>query len=514
MSKAFYVTTPIYYVNDVPHIGHAYTTIAADAIARFRRLKGDKVFFLTGTDEHGQKIERTAEARGEKPIELADRVVKGFQNLSQVLNITNDDFIRTTEKRHERAVVEIFKRIEDAGDIYLDEYEGWYDVRNEAFITDTQYEEIMELPEEKRPLIERVKEESYFFRLSRYQDRLLEHYRKFPGFVQPGYRMNEVSRFVEGGLKDLSVSRTTFNWGIPVPGNPRHVIYVWFDALTNYITGAGFPDDPERFTGIWPADIHLVGKDILRFHAVFWPAFLMSAKIPLPKTVFAHGWWTVEGEKMSKSLGNVVDPYQMADEFGADVFRYFLLREIPFGQDGDFSKNAIVSRVNGDLANGLGNLVSRTLGMLERYRGGKIPAAGPLGGSENAIHDAALSLIGQVEEVMNETAFHKALGAIWEFIALVNRYVDEEAPWTLAKEKKEERLDTVLFTISRSIGVISILICPFMPSSSEEIWKRLGSPEPFSSLRLPDAGNPDLIKPGQAVVKGSSLFPRYEEKTL
>ncbi|MCI0482916.1 MAG: methionine--tRNA ligase, partial [Candidatus Dadabacteria bacterium] len=323
MSKAFYVTTPIYYVNDVPHIGHAYTTIAADAIARFRRLKGDNVFFLTGTDEHGQKIERTAEARGEKPIELADRVVKRFQNLSQALNITNDDFIRTTEKRHERSVVEIFKRIEDAGDIYLDEYEGWYDVRNEAFITDTQYEEIMELPEEKRPLIERVKEESYFFRLSRYQDRLLEHYRKFPGFVQPGYRMNEVVRFVEGGLKDLSVSRTTFNWGIPVPGNPRHVIYVWFDALTNYITAAGFPDDPERFADIWPADIHLVGKDILRFHAVFWPAFLMSAKIPLPKTVFAHGWWTVEGEKMSKSLGNVVDPYQMADEFGADVFRYF-----------------------------------------------------------------------------------------------------------------------------------------------------------------------------------------------
>lgn len=513
MSKAFYVTTPIYYVNDVPHIGHAYTTIAADAIARFRRLKGEKVFFLTGTDEHGQKIERTAEARGEKPIELANRVVKRFQNLSQALHITNDDFIRTTEKRHEKAVTEIFKRIEDAGDIYLSEYEGWYDVRNEAFITDTQYEEIMSLPEDKRPVIEKVKEESYFFRLSNYQERLLEHYSKFPEFVQPGYRMNEVARFVEGGLKDLSISRTTFNWGIPVPGNPGHVIYVWFDALTNYLTAAGFPDDPERFNDIWPADIHLVGKDILRFHTVYWPAFLMSAKLPLPKTVFAHGWWTVEGEKMSKSVGNVVDPYQVADEFGADVFRYFLLREIPFGQDGDFSKNAMVSRVNGDLANGLGNLVSRALGMIERYRGGKIPKPGPTGGSEEAVAEGSLLAIKLVENAMDETAFHKALGAIWDFIALVNKYVDEEAPWVLAKEKKEERLDTALWTVSRSIAVISILISPFMPVSSEEIWKRLGSQEPFNSLTLSSLKEGGLIKPGQAVSKGSSLFPRYEEKS-
>jgi len=513
MSKAFYVTTPIYYVNDVPHIGHAYTTIAADAIARYRRLKGDKVFFLTGTDEHGQKIEMTAEANGEKPIELANRVVKRFEKLSQALNITNDDFIRTTEKRHERSVVEIFKRIEEAGDIYLDQYEGWYDVRNEAFITDTQYEEIMELPAEKRPIIERVKEESYFFRLSRYQDRLLEHYGRFPEFVQPGYRMNEVARFVEGGLKDLSISRTTFNWGIPVPGNPKHVIYVWFDALTNYITGAGFPDEPERFASIWPADIHLVGKDILRFHAVFWPAFLMSAKIPLPRTVFAHGWWTVEGEKMSKSLGNVVDPYQMAEEFGADVFRYFLLREIPFGQDGDFSKNAIVSRMNGDLANGLGNLVSRTLGMLERYRGGIIPAPAAFGSSESYIAEASRSLVGEVDGAMSEIAFHKALGAVWEFIALVNKYVDDEAPWTLAKEKNDKRLDTVLWTICRSIGVVSILISPFMPASAEEIWRRLGSLKPFSSLRLHDAGDQDLIRAGQISSKGASLFPRYEEKS-
>ncbi|MCZ6469340.1 MAG: class I tRNA ligase family protein, partial [Candidatus Dadabacteria bacterium] len=276
MSKSFYVTTPIYYVNDVPHIGHAYTTIAADVIARFNRLQGNKVFFLTGTDEHGQKIERTAESNGEKPIELADRVVKRFQNLSDALNITNDDFIRTTEKRHKSAVEEIFRRIEESGDIYLSEYEGWYDVRNEAFITETQYEGIMSLPEEKRPTIEKVKEESYFFRLSKYQDPLLEYYKEHPEFVQPNYRLNEVTRFVEGGLKDLSVSRTTFTWGIPVPDNSNHVIYVWFDALTNYLTGVGFPSDERMFNENWPADVHLVGKDILRFHAVYWPAFLMS----------------------------------------------------------------------------------------------------------------------------------------------------------------------------------------------------------------------------------------------
>ncbi len=511
MPKTFYVTTPIYYVNDVPHIGHAYTTIAADVIARFKRLKGDSVFFLTGTDEHGQKIEMTAESRGEKPIELADRVVKRFQNLSHALNITNDDFIRTTEKRHEKAVVEIFKRIEAAGDIYLSEYEGWYDVRNEAFITETQYEEIMSLPEDKRPAIEKVKEESYFFRLSRYQEPLLEHYAKFPEFVRPEYRLNEVARFVEGGLKDLSISRTTFNWGIPVPGDPKHVIYVWFDALTNYLTGAGFPGDHERFDNIWPADIHLVGKDILRFHAVYWPAFLMSANLPLPRTVFAHGWWTVEGEKMSKSVGNVVDPYQVADEFGADVFRYFLLREIPFGQDGDFSKSAIVSRVNGELANGLGNLVSRTLGMIGRYREGRVPGPGEVGAADGLVREKALYAIEQVEKAMDEIAFHKALTSIWDFIALVNKYVDEEAPWVLAKEKKDEKLDTVLWTVAQSIGVISILIYPFMPQSAEEIWKRLGSSVSMASFNLDNARDWGFIEPGSGVEKGESLFPRYEE---
>jgi len=511
MSKSFYVTTPIYYVNDVPHIGHAYTTIAADVIARFNRLQGNNVFFLTGTDEHGQKIERTAESNGEKPIELADRVVERFQNLSDALNITNDDFIRTTEKRHKSAVEEIFRRIEESGDIYLSEYEGWYDVRNEAFITETQYEEIMGLPEEKRPTIEKVKEESYFFRLSKYQDPLLEYYKEHPEFVQPNYRLNEVTRFVEGGLKDLSVSRTTFTWGIPVPGNSKHVIYVWFDALTNYLTGVGFPSDERMFNENWPADVHLVGKDILRFHAVYWPAFLMSAGLPLPKKVFAHGWWTVEGEKMSKSVGNVVDPYQVVEEFGADVFRYFLLREIPFGQDGDFSKNAIIARVNGELANGLGNLVSRTLGMIEKYFDAVVPEPGGLKMEDESVRDKALSTIELVENEMNEIAFHKALVSLWDFIGDVNKYVDESAPWTLAKEKNEERLGTVLWTIVQAIGAVTILIYPFMPESAEKIWERLGCPQPINSKLLSDAKEWGIVKPGQTVKKGQSLFPRFEK---
>jgi methionyl-tRNA synthetase len=512
MSKTFYVTTPIYYVNDVPHIGHAYTTIAADVIARFKRLQGNKVFFLTGTDEHGQKIERTAESNGEKPIELADRVVKRFKNLSDVLNITNDDFIRTTEERHRISVEEIFRRVEEAGDIYLSEYEGWYDVRNEAFITETQLEEILSLPDDKRPVIEKVKEESYFFKLSKYQEPLLEYYKDHPDFVSPNYRLNEVVKFVEGGLRDLSISRTTFTWGIAVPGNPKHVIYVWFDALTNYLTGVGFPDNEKMLSENWPADVHLVGKDILRFHAVYWPAFLMSAGIALPKKVFAHGWWTVEGEKMSKSVGNVVDPYQVVEEFGADVFRYFLMREIPFGQDGDFSKNSIIARVNGELANGLGNLVSRTLGMIEKYFEGIVPQPGELRDEDKSLRTKALSSVELVEKEMDDIAFHKALVSLWDFIGDVNRYVDESAPWILAKEKNEERLGTVLWTIVQAIGVVTILIYPFMPESAEKIWERLGSSQPLNSKLLSDAKEWGIVKSGQTVEKGQSLFPRFENK--
>ena len=541
MTKTFFVTTPIYYINDVPHIGHAYTTIAADVIARFRRLLGDKVFFLTGTDEHGQKIERVASASGERPIELADRVVLRFKGLWEKLNIMNDDFIRTTEERHIKAVLELFQRVFDRGDIYLGEYEDWYCVFDETFWTETQLVVRSDslqggeraCPDCGRP-VEKLKEESYFFRLSKYQDTLLEFYESNPDFVQPSFRRNEVISFVKGGLRDLSISRTSFSWGIPIPiyshfthtageilhnlrdknasEAKQHVIYVWFDALTNYLTAAGFPDDLERFNEIWPADIHLVGKDILRFHAVYWPAFLISAGLTPPHKVFAHGWWTVEGEKMSKSRGNVVDPYAIIDEFGADVLRFFLLREVPFGLDGDFSRNALIGRINGDLANGLGNLVSRSLGMIEKYSGGKVPKPGSFEPFDFSVREKALATARQVEEAINEIAFHKALGAIWDFIATVNKYVDESAPWALEKAGKRERLDTVLWTLVEAIRIIALLVYPFIPKSAEEIWERIGIPQPIESQRLSNAENWGLVKPGLKILKGESLFPRHVVK--
>ncbi|MYI73753.1 MAG: methionine--tRNA ligase [Candidatus Dadabacteria bacterium] len=509
MKNQFYVTTPIYYVNDVPHIGHAYTTIAADTIARYKAASGHEVYFLTGTDEHGRKIEQTAEANGETPIQLADRVVVKFQNLWKLLGISNTDFIRTTEPRHREAVSEIWRLVQKNGDIYLDEYEGWYDVRNEAFITETQLEEITKLPEESRPRLEKIKEQSYFFRLSRYQEPLLRHYREHPEFIKPDYRRNEVISFVERGLRDLSVSRTNFSWGIPVPDSEGHVIYVWFDALTNYLTSLGFPGKTKDFERFWPADINLVGKDILRFHAVYWPAFLMSAGLPLPRTIFAHGWWTVEGEKMSKSLRNVVDPCQVVDEFGSEIFRYFLLREIPFGQDGDYSKRSLVNRVNGELVNGLGNLVSRSLGMIERYLGGIVPEPAELSESEREIEDSYRETERLVRSDLEELAFNRALSRIWEFIGLVNKYVDSEAPWKLAKQEgQEKRLETVLWTLAESIRVISILICPFLPETSRNIREKIGLPA--------DAGVENAewgqTEPGTSVVKGENLFTRIKEE--
>ncbi len=504
--KQFYVTTPIYYVNDVPHIGHAYTTIAADTIARYKAAAGHEVYFLTGTDEHGRKIEQTAQTNGETPIELADRVVVKFQDLWKLLGISNTDFIRTTEPRHHQAVSEIWKLVEKSGDIYLDEYEGWYDVRNEAFITETQLEEIMKLPEQSRPRLEKIKEQSYFFRLSEYQEPLLRHYREHPEFIKPDYRRNEVVSFVEGGLRDLSVSRTNFSWGIPVPDSEGHVVYVWFDALTNYLTSLGFPGKTGDFEKFWPADIHLVGKDILRFHAVYWPAFLMSAGLPLPKTVFAHGWWTVEGEKMSKSLGNVIDPCQVVEEFGSEVFRYFLLREIPFGQDGDYSKKSLVSRVNGELVNGLGNLVSRSLGMIERYLGGVVPEPEEPGESEKEIESSYGETRLRVRSDLEELAFNRALSRIWEFIGLVNRYVDSEAPWKLAKQEgQEKRLETVLWTLAESIRVISILIYPFLPETARDIREKIGLSPDVNA----DWGH---TEPGTSVVKGENLFTRIKEE--
>lgn len=510
MPKTFYVTTPIYYVNDVPHIGHAYTTIAADAISRFREIQGKDVFFLTGTDEHGQKIERTAVEKGETPMELADRVVQRFEELWKLLNISNDDFIRTTEPRHKRAVQELYKKVKEKGDIYLGEYEGWYDVVNEAFVTETQYEEISKLPEGKRPKIEKIKEKSYFFRLSDYQEPLLEHYRNNPEFIRPEYRRNEIMRFVESGLRDLSISRTTFSWGIPIPDDPEHVIYVWFDALTNYITAAGFPDDERRFNDTWPADVHLVGKDILRFHAVYWPAFLMSAGLPLPGTVYAHGWWTVEGQKMSKSLRNVVDPYRLVEDYGTDILRYFLLREIPFGQDGDFSQDAIAGRINGELANGLGNLVSRTLGMVERYFEGSIPSPGEFSEDDENIRLNALKTIDEYEKHMEDVSFNRALVAVWEFIAMVNKYIDDSQPWVLAKEENKERLSTILWILSESIRISSVLIYPVMPGTSGKILEKLGIAETESLLSIESARNWGGVNMESKVNKGENLFRKID----
>ena len=510
-TKNYYITTPIYYVNDVPHIGHAYTTIAADIMARYQRLNGREVFFLTGTDEHGQKIENTAAENGETPIELADRVVVRFQELWKVLNISNSDFIRTTEQRHKSAVNEIYRKILEKGDIYLGEYEGWYNVREESFITGTQLEEINKLPEDKRPKIDKIKEQSYFFRLSDYQDRLLQFYKENPGFISPKNRLNEVVSFVDGGLRDLSISRTTFSWGIPVPDNPEHVLYVWFDALTNYLTACGYPENKTEFENAWPPDLHLVGKDILRFHAVYWPAFLMSAGLPLPKKVFAHGWWTVDGEKMSKSLGNVVDPYQVADEFGVDVFRYFLMREIPFGQDGDYSKTSLVNRINGELANGLGNLVSRTLGMIEKYFNSKIPTPSEFDEIDKEIERKALHTAEKVGREIENIEYSKALTTIWEFIGDVNKYVDDMQPWTLAKDGETERLSTVLWVLAECIRVINILISPFMPKTSTLILEKINPENKTGEVaKFNDSKKWGLIKPGTSINKGDNLFNRIQ----
>lgn len=508
MSKCFYITTPIYYVNDVPHIGHAYTTVAADVLARYRRLEGDDVFFLTGTDEHGQKVEKAASERGETPIELADRVVKRFSGLWEKLNISNDDFIRTTEERHKKTAQEFFRRVEEKGDIYLGEYEDWYCTPCETFLTDNQLIE-GKCPDCKRP-VEKLKEESYFFRMSAYQGKLLKHIEDNPDFIQPPSRRNEIISFVKEGLRDLSISRTTFKWGIPVPGNEKHVIYVWFDALTNYITAVGCFDDDERFKRCWPADVHLIGKDILRFHAVYWPTFLMAAGLPLPKKVFAHGWWTVEGEKMSKSLGNVVDPYRTIDEFGVDPFRYFLMREVSFGLDGDYSVNAFIGRINSDLGNDLGNLLNRSLTMTEKYVGGVVPAAkkgDPL--DENLIKVAGDSLKGYRESI-NSLAFNRALDHLWELVRESNRYIDHSAPWKLANDR--DRLDSVIYTFMESLRHISAMLSPFMPQTAARMQEQLGIAGHEEILSLASLETWGGFPAGVKVKKGEILFPRIEVK--
>jgi methionyl-tRNA synthetase len=505
----FYITTAIAYPNGPPHIGHAYEVIATDAIARFMRLDGYDVFFLTGTDEHGIKMLQTATKEGLKPRELADRNVARFKAMVERLECSNDDYIRTTEERHYHASQAIWERMAKAGDIYLSKYSGWYSVRDEAYYAEgetTVGDDKVRRGPTGTP-VEWVEEESYFFRLSQYQKKLLDLYESQPDFMLPRERLNEVASFVRGGLQDLSISRTTFDWGIPVPGEPRHIMYVWVDALTNYITAVGFPDtEGEMFKRWWPCDLHVIGKDIVRFHAVYWPAFLMSAGLPIPRHIFSHGFLFNRGEKMSKSVGNVVDPFALADAYGVDPLRFFLLREVPFGQDGSYSHEAIVNRINADLANDLGNLAQRSLTMVARNFGGVLPTPGALSANDTAMLAAADAMIGKAREAMKTRALHQVLNAAWAVVADANRYFAGEAPWALAKTDPV-REGTVLHTTAEVIRQVAILSQPFMPKSAGKLLDLLAVPadeRDFAAL-----GGARRIAAGAVLPAPAPVFPRY-----
>jgi methionyl-tRNA synthetase len=510
--NSFYITTAIAYPNGIPHIGHAYEAIATDALARFQRLDGKDVFFLTGTDEHGLKMIQTAANEGLTPSELATRNAGRFKEMDERLNISFDRFIRTTEEQHHRSSQEIWRRMADNGDIYLDSYSGWYSVRDEAYYAEeetTLGEDNVRRGPQGSP-VEWVEENSYFFRLSAYQDRLLALYEQQPDFIGPDSRKNEVISFVRGGLRDLSISRTTFDWGVKVPQDPEHVMYVWVDALTNYITGVGFPDETDPNWRYWPADVHVIGKDIIRFHAVYWPAFLMSAGIPVQKRVYAHGFLFNRGEKMSKSVGNVVDPFNLADQYGVDQLRYFFLREVPFGQDGNYNHEAIVARINADLANDLGNLAQRSLSMIARQLGGVLPEPGAFTDSDKAMLAEADAMIGAARSAMATQQIHHWLNTVWSVVAEANRYFAGEAPWALAKTDPP-RQRTVLYVTAEVIRQVSILTQPVMPAASAKLLDSLGIPEDERSFAL--LGGASRIAPGTTMPAPQAVFPRYIEPT-
>ncbi len=507
--KKFYITTPIYYPSDNLHIGHAYCSVMADTMARYKRIQGYDVMFLTGTDEHGQKIEEKAKAAGITPKQYVDHVVAGIKELWKLMDISYDKFIRTTDDYHEKAVQKIFKQLYDQGDIYKGAYEGWYCTPCESFWTETQLVD-GKCPDCGRE-VKRTSEEAYFFRLSKYQDRLIRLFEEHPEFLEPASRRNEMlNNFIKPGLEDLCVSRTSFTWGVPVTFDPKHIVYVWVDALSNYITALGYgSEDDSLYQKYWPADIHLVGKEIVRFHTIIWPAMLMALNLPLPKKVLGHGWLILEGGKMSKSKGNVVDPVVLCERYGVDAIRYFLLRDIPFGSDGTFSNEALITRINSDLANDLGNLVSRTVAMVHKYFGGTISAQRTAGEFDDDLIALATATRAKVEAYADEMQFSSALAELWTLISRTNKYIDETAPWMLAKdEANRARLAAVMYNLCESIRIISILVSPFLPHTAPKIQAQLGAPADV--LAWEQSGEWGLLPEGFSVQRGEIIFPRID----
>ncbi|MBL4646989.1 MAG: methionine--tRNA ligase [Hyphomicrobiales bacterium] len=510
-NKTFYITTAISYPNGAPHIGHAYELIATDAMARFKRLDGYDTFFLTGVDEHGLKMLKTARELGISTQELADKNTARFQEMASVLNASNDDYLRTTQPRHHAASAEIWKRMKAAGDIYKNTYAGWYSVRDEAYYGEEEVSKNadgVKVGGQGTP-VEWVEEDSYFFKLSEFQDKLLAHYEANPDFIGPDERRNEVISFVKSGLRDLSISRTTFDWGVTVPDDPDHVMYVWVDALTNYLTATGFPDETSDRAKFWPADVHVIGKDIIRFHAVYWPAFLMSAGLPLPKRVFAHGFLFNKGEKMSKSVGNVVDPFSLVETYGLDAVRYFFMREVPFGRDGNYSHESIVARMNADLSNDLGNLSQRSLSMVFKNLGGVLNAPAEFSDEDNAILAQARALLPLCREAMDRQAPHAALNAIWAVVGEANRYFAGQEPWAL-KKTDPDRMAAVLFVTAEVLRRVAILVQPFMPESSEKLLSSLSIADDARTFE--QLAENDILPTGTVISKPSGIFPRFVDE--